>query len=156
LSRSLTVALPSPARVAKAVVAIAAAVLIVIVGLRIGGSLLGPAAAKALSAGGALQEIHTTQGLYVGQVVAEDESYISLRTPAVVREEQATDGGTPSGRILVILLASEPYYVAGDVVLPRNQVVLVGNVTPGSPLDTAYRQATGELPAPSATPSSAP
>ena len=156
MSRSLTVAVPPPAQIARAIVAIVAAVLIVIVGLRIGGALLGPGGAKALSAGGALQEIHTTQGVYVGQVVAEDESYITLRTPAIVREEPAADGATGSGRILVILLAADPYFVAGDVVLPRDQVVLVGNVMTGSPLETAYRQATGELPAPSAAPSSAP
>ena len=155
MSRSLTVAVPSPARMAKAVLAIAVGVLMVVVGLRIGGALLGSGAAKSLAAGAALQEVHTTQGVYVGQVVAEDEGYLTLRTPAIVREEQGSEG-TASGRILVILLASEPYYVAGDVVLRRDQVVLVGNVAAGSPLDTAYRQATGELPPPTSAPSSSP
>lgn len=156
MNRSLTVAVPSSAQIVKAILGIGIAVLIVFVGLRLGGSLLGPAGAQALSTGSGLQEIHTTQGVYVGQLVKEDDSYLSLRTPAVVREAQDADGGSGSGRILVILLASEPYYIAGDVVLPRDQVILVGNVTPGSPLDTAYRQATGELPPPSSTPSSAP
>ncbi len=151
MSRSLTVSLPPMVRVVQVIVALVVAVGLVYLGLRIGSALTAPAPAEGLSGGAALQEVHTTQGVYLGKVAAEDGSYLRLASPAVVREEQAQGGGQ-SGRVLVILLAAEPYYVSGDILIPTSQVVLVGNVIPGSPLDTAYRQARGELPPPAATP----
>ncbi|MCI0583584.1 MAG: hypothetical protein L0227_11975 [Chloroflexi bacterium] len=143
MSRSVTVPIPGVARVGRVLLVLVAAAVIALVGIRAGLWLVSPGPAAELTADG-LAQIQTTSATYVGRIVDDDGAYLRVADPAIIRPES----GEPDARLLVQLLTAEPFNVAGEILIGREQVVLVGAVAAGSGLETAYRQATGDLPQP--------
>jgi hypothetical protein len=151
VSRSLTVSVPPLRRIGQVLLALALAAALLYLGLRIGRELTQPGPAARFAVPGALQELQLADGsVYVGRIVADEDDYLRLAGAAIVRPEQAQAG--QAGRLLVVLVSADPQDIAGDLLIPRDQVLYVGNVAPNSGLETAYRQATGELPQPSPAP----
>lgn len=148
MSRSVTLALPPARQALRFLVALVAVVAIVLVGARIGAALISPGPAAEFGRGDSLQEVQTAGGTYVGVIVADDGRYLRLVGAAIVRPESST-----SERLIVQMLTSSPFDLDGTVLIAREQVLFIGNVRPQSGLETAYRQATGELPQPTAAPS---
>jgi hypothetical protein len=151
VSRSLTVSVPSARRIGQVLLAIALAIALLYLGLRIGRALTEGGPAARFAAPGALQEIQLADGsFYLGRIVADEDDYVRLAGAAIVRSDQAQGGG--GSRLIVQLVVAEPQSIAGDLLVPREQILYIGNVAANSGLETAYRQATGELPQPSAPP----
>jgi hypothetical protein len=151
VSRSVTLPIPTAGRLVRVLVGVLIVAAMVGVGVRVGLWIVSPGPAAEFAAGG-LQQVQTAGGTYVGRIVADDGTYVRIAAPAIVRPESAE-----SGRLLVQLLTADPFDLGGDILVPRTQVLLIGNVTAGSGLETAYRQAIGELPpAPTPTPKSSP
>jgi len=147
VSRSVTLPIPTAGRLLRLLVGIVAVAAVVGIGVRLGLWFVLPGPAAEFAAAG-LQQVQTAGGTYVGRVVADDGTYLRIAAPAIVRPESAE-----SGRLIVQLLTADPFDLGGDVLVPRAQVLLIGNVSAGSGLETAYRQAIGELPpAPTPTP----
>jgi hypothetical protein len=155
VSRSLTVSVPPRRRVGQVLLALALAAALLYLGVRIGRELTQPGPAARFAAPDALQELQLADGsVYVGRVVADEDGYLRLAGAAIVRPEQAQAGRSP--RLLVVLVAADPQDIAGDLLIPREQVLYIGNVAASSGLETAYRQATGELPQASPQPGATP
>lgn len=152
MSRSVTVSLPSVSGIVRTVVLVVAALVLLAVGIRVGIGLLSPGPAADFGRDTGLQQVLTTANTFVGRVVSDDGTYVRLAGPAIVRD--ASSSG--SSQLVVQLLTVDPFDLDGDILIPRSQVVLVGNVTAGSGLETAYRQATGELPTPTLGPTPTP
>jgi hypothetical protein len=152
LNRSVTVALPSVSGVVRTILVIAVALALLAVGVRLGLAVLSPGPAADFGRGAPLQQVVTTTSTFVGQVVSDDGTYLRLHGPAIVRD--ASSAG--SSQLIVQLLVADPFDLNGDILIPRSQVILIGNVASSSGLETAYRQATGELPAPTPGPTAAP
>jgi len=142
----LTVSLPSLASVARLVVAVVAIAAIVFVGLRIFDAVRPDQVVSDLAFNAPLQQVRTVSEVYLGKVKSESDGYVRLVGPAVVRE-QPTASGSPS-QVLVIRLTADPFDVDGDLLIPRENVVAIGNVARDSGLERAYRQAIGDLPQP--------
>ncbi len=165
-SRSVTVRLPRARQVASVILVALVGLVLVIGGLQIGSALLRPSAVSRLIAPGGLQEVHVLGGaVYVGRVVGDDDRVLRIAEPATLRQDSgaASSPGT-SPRFVVQTLAVDPYDLNGDVLIPLEQVTLIGTVAPGSGLEQAYGQARngevqpgpGASPVPSIEPSSAP
>jgi hypothetical protein len=122
--------------------------LIAIVGFRIGSSLVSGGPVVQLSAGAPVQQIRTSTDVYLGKVVSADGDYLRLAGPAILRQQQPQPSGGTS-QLIVIRLTADPFDVDGDLLIDRQDVVSVGNVVRDSGLERAYRQAIGDLPAPS-------
>jgi hypothetical protein len=152
LSRSVTVAVPSVSGIVRIVLALVVAVVLLAVGVRIGLALLSPGTAAEFADDGRLQQVVTVTDTFVGRVVSDDGTYLRLRGPAVVRDASSSS----QGQLIVQLLVADPFDLDGEILVARSEVILVGNVLVGSGLETAYRQATGELPAPTPVPTAAP
>ena len=154
MSRSVTVALPSTSGLARTAGLVIVALVLVALGIRVGLAALSPGPAAEFGRGVTLQQIVTPSNTFVGHIVGDDGTYVRLANPAIVRDAS----NTGSSQLIVQLLVVNPFDLKGDILVPRAQVVLIGNVEAGSGLEKAYRQAKGELPqeslapAPSATP----
>ena len=147
---------PSPRQVILAIGAIVLAVLVLLLGIRLGSSLLSPSAVMELAGEGQLQQVQLVGGaVYLGTIAGDDGDTLRLTRPAIVRQEQApvASGTTGGPRIVVQSLATDPYGIAGDVLIPLDQVLLIGVVQPSSSLGGAYGEAMGLTLAPSAAPS---
>jgi hypothetical protein len=156
MTRSLTLRVPSLRQIVLAVAGIAVAVVLLTVGIRLGASLLSPTAVNGLAREGELHEIQVLGGaVYLGRIVSDDGTSIRLSRPAVVRQEAepAASPGAGGPRIVVQSLATDPYGIAADIIIPLDNVTLVGVVQPTSSLGVAYSQAMGLTPAPGASPS---
>jgi hypothetical protein len=157
MSRSLTLQVPSPRRVLLIVIGIVVAVAVIFAVARLTASILAPSPVMRVAADGNLHEVQVLGGtVYLGTVVADDGSALRLARPAVIRSEQAPaasgDVGN-SSRIVVQSLATDPFGIAADIVIPLDNVTLVGVVQPNSSLGRAYTEAIGVAPAaPSASP----
>jgi len=139
-----------PVMTAVRVIAVLVIVLaIVFIGGRAGRELLGPGPLDHLRGG--LQQVQTTGGTYIGRITSRERGALVLADPAIVTAVAEPDG-TPTGEFVVQVLASDPYGIDGPAVLLQAQVALVGDVAPTSQLAAAYREATGEVPAPSSAP----
>src|SRR5262245_44963867 len=143
----MTVAIPSPRRLARIVGTVLVVAVVLAIGVRLGTWAVSPGPAAELARSHALQQIVTSGGTYLGHVVGDDGTYVRIARPAIVRPEQSTSN------LVVQLLAVDPYDLNGDILMPRSSILLIGNVAAGSGLETAYRQATGELPQPTPAPS---
>jgi len=152
LSRSVTVAVPTASGLIRTILALAVGTALVLAGARLGLALLSPGPAAEFALDGRLQQVVTTTNTFVGQVVSDDGTYLRLRGPAIVRDAS----GDGSSQLIVQLLRVDPYDLDGEILVMRSEVILVGNVLAGSGLETAYRQATGDLPAPTSGPTVAP
>jgi hypothetical protein len=156
MSRSLTLAVPSARQVVLAVVGVLVAVAVVVVGVRIGASVLSPSPVIRLAAEGDLHEVQLLGGaVYLGTIVDDDGATLRLARPAIVRQEQAptASAGAAGPRTIVQGLATDPFGIAADILIPLDQVTLIGVVLPTSSLARAYGEAMGLTPAPAASPS---
>ena len=158
MSRSLTLSVPSPRQVILAIVGIVAAIALLIVGVRLGASLLSPSPIMGLAAEGSLHEVQVLGGaVYLGTIVKDDGSTLRLARPAVIRQEgtPTASAGAQGPRIIVQSLATDPYGIAADILIPLGQVATIGVVQPSSSLGRAYGEAMGltQPPAPSPSPS---
>lgn len=155
MSRSLTLRVPPLRQIVLAVAGIAVAVVLLAVGIRLGASLLSPTAVIGLAREGELHEIQVLGGaVYLGRIVGDDGSTVRLARPAVVRQESApaASPGAEGPRIVVQSLATDPYGIAADILIPLENITLVGVVQPTSSLGVAYAEAMGLTPAPGASP----
>lgn len=151
MTRSVTVSLPPWRRVLTVLAVLGLLFLIVLGGFLVGLRLLGPGPAEGLDAAARVHQVHLDDGsVYLGRIVSEGDGYVRLGVPAVIRPSDAEQQDPRGPQLIVQLLATEPYSLSGDVLIARSQVTLVGPVIAGSGLETAYRQATGELPPPPA------
>jgi hypothetical protein len=99
-------------------------------------------------------ELHLQSGaVLIGQLVAEDGDYLRLRLPASLTAPD-TGGEPDGGKWTVRMLASDPFAIAGDVLVPSDQIAFIGAVAGQSGIAAAYRQAAGGAPVP--VPSAAP
>ena len=156
MSRSMTVAVPSPRRILVSLLLVIGAAVLVIAGIRIGDALLGPSPIMSIASGGGLQQVRIVGGTtYLGIVLSDEGGALRLSRPAVVREEvaPAASGAASESRIVVQSLATDPFGIAADIIIPLDQVALVGEVAPTSSLAAAYGQAMGTIPAPTSDPS---
>lgn len=87
-----------------------------------------------------LEEVRTSDGNFVGRVVADDDDYIRLADPATVAIQSADDG-SGAQQLVVQRLASEPFGLVGDILISREQVIFVGAVANDSQLAAAYAEA---------------
>jgi hypothetical protein len=147
MSRSMTVRVPSGPRLLAGILAVLAIVVLTLVGLRLGASLLSPGAAAEFSTLTDLQQVQTPSATYLGRVVSDRDGYVRLTGPAIIRTQPAPSG-SPDGeqQVVVQLLQSEPYGVAGDLLIPREQVLAIANVADDAGLRDAYAQASGTAP----------
>jgi hypothetical protein len=156
MSRSLTLSVPSPRQIALTIVGVVAAIALLIVGVRIGTSILSPSPIMGLAAEGSLHEVQVVGGaVYLGTIVKDDGSTLRLARPAVIRQEAASAAspGAQGPRIIVQSLATDPYGIAADILIPLEQVATVGVVQPSSSLGRAYSEAMGLTQAPAPSPS---
>jgi hypothetical protein len=156
MSRSLTLRVPSARQIGLALAGIVVAIVVLAVGVRLGASLLSPSTVIGLAREGELHQVQVLGGaVYLGRIVGDDGSTIRLARPAVVRQEAnpAASPGAEGPRIIVQSLATDPYGIAADIVIPLDNVTLVGVVQPTSSLAGAYNQAMGVTPPPAASPS---
>ena len=128
-----------------------ALVAIVWIGSVVGSSMFGRGPAGHL-VGGGLAEIHMADGtLYLGEIVSERDGFLQISGAAVVIPDAGSSGS--ASQLLVQLLTGDPYALGGDILIASDHVTLVGAVIPGSGLEKAYRQATGEGGSGAASPS---
>lgn len=93
--------------------------------------------------GTGLGEIHTVDNeVYVGTILEERNGYVLVGAPAKIVADPGSDTAAP--RLLVQMLAVDPYDLAGTILMRADKIVLMGRVAPGSGLEAAYRDATGE------------
>jgi len=155
MSRSLTLPVPSSRQLGLAVAIVIGAIVVVLAGIKIGAVLTSPSEVMGLVAGGELHEVQVLGGaVYLGRIVDEDGTTLRLSRPAVVRQQQAPAASPGSQGPLVIVqsLVTDPYDVGSDIVIPLENVTLIGVVEPSSALARAYGEAMGLIPAPSPSP----
>lgn len=150
MTRSFTLRVPSARQLILAVAGLGLALVVVLVGVRLGASLLSPSPIMGLAGQGELQQVQLLGGaVYLGRIVDNDGSTVRLARPAIVRQEQApAPSGAQGPRIVVQSLATDPYAIAGDILIPLDSVALIGVVQPSSSLGRAYGEAMGLSPAP--------
>lgn len=143
----MTVSVPSGQRLLVGIVAVLAIVVLALVGLRLGTALLSPGPAVQFSSLTDLQQVQTPAGTYLGRVVSDQDGYLRVASPAIIRTQPAPSG-SPDGeqQVVVQLLQTEPYGVAGDLLIPRDQVLAIANVADDAGLRDAYAQAAGSAP----------
>ncbi len=154
MSRSLTLPVPSLRQAVLVVGGLLLAIVVLAVGIRLGGSLLSPSPVMRLAGEGQLHEVQVLGGAaYLGTIVADDGSTLRLARPAVIRQEQtpAASQGDQGPRIVVQSLSTDPFGIAADILIPIQQVTMVGVVQPSSSIYQAYGQAIGLTPAPGAS-----
>ena len=157
MSRSLTLPIPSVRQVVLAVGGVLLGVAVVLVGVRLGASVLSPSPhfIMDLAAEGELHQVQVLGGtVYLGTVVGDDRESLRLARPALIRQEQApaASAGGQGPRTVVQSLATDPYGISADILIPLENVTLIGVVQPTSSLAVAYREAMGVTPAPSPSP----
>jgi len=131
------------------------AVGIVLLGLRIGQEVTRRPETLQLAAAGPLQAVYLANGTaYLGAIVADDGTYLRLAGGAVIRSRAQPSAS--SSVLEIQLLASAPFNLDGDVLVPKAQVALIANVVVGSEVANAYIQAAGAAPAPSPAASPSP
>ena len=81
------------------------------------------------------EAVRSNVPLAVGQIGRVD---ISLEVGGVAEVVEVSSA--------VQLLQTEPYGVAGDLLIPRGQIVFIGNVADDAGLRDAYTQATSSAP----------
>jgi hypothetical protein len=103
------------------------------------GSLIRGNAVDRLAADGGLFEVHLVDGtVYLGELVMDEEDFLSLERPAVVLP-QAQDGSEMSGYV-VEPLSADPYSIRGPILIERGGVAFIGAVSPDSAIEGAYLQ----------------
>jgi hypothetical protein len=149
VGNTVTIRLPSPAVVARLALAALAAVAVVAAGVFVGTRLTSPDEVQTFAQGAPLQEIRLADGtVVVGRVSAVGSAYLRLSGAADV-----TSGtGEQAGATVVRMITAEPVDASGAMLISRDQVVSIMNVASGSELETAYRQASGQLEKPTSTP----
>ena len=156
MSRSLTLQVPSPRQVVLTVAGVLVALVLLFIGVRLGSSLLSPSPVMELSAEGELHQVQVLGGAtYLGTIVRDDGMTLRLARPAIVRQEEApaASDGAQGARIVVQSLATDPFGIVADVLIPLDQITLIGVVQPASSLGQAYGEAMGLTAAPAASPS---
>lgn len=150
---SITLSMPSARRILTVTGGVIGIVALLLIGIAIGTRILAPDPVGGLAATGGVQQVRVNGGaVYVGVVTKSGDGYIRIGNPATIRQGPAADGASPGPGLVVEALTIEPYDIAGDLVVPIDSIEWAASVRPGSGLETAYRQATGAAPAPSASP----
>ena len=155
MSRSLTLRVPSVRQVVLAVGGVLVVLALLIVGVRLGASAFAPSRIMDLAAEGELHQVQVLGGnVYLGMIVGDDGGALRLARPALIRQEQvpAASAGGQGPRIVVQSLATDPYGISADILIPLENVTLVGVVQPTSSLAVAYREAMNVTPAASPSP----
>ena len=153
MSMTLTIRLPSRRSLARTALAVIAAALLVGAGVFVAAQLSRGGEIGDFTEGYQLQEIRLCDGtVLVGYLGSESGGYVVVGMAADVRQ----GSGSQAGVTIVQLLKIDPVDATGDVLLLRGQIVAIMNVAPGSALETAYRQAIGELPPASIQPQLSP
>ena len=144
-----TTAAPTPnpfVRIAWWIGILLGAGLLLFVGMRVGQALFAPGPAESFTT--ELQEIRTTDGNYLGRIVADDGEYIRLADPATVTALGGSEA-TAGEQFVVQRLATEPFGLVGDLLVNVDQVIFVGAVANDSQLAAAYADASQSGPTPS-------
>jgi hypothetical protein len=153
MSRTLTVRLPNAIQLARGFLILVAAIAIIAAGAFVASRLTSAGAVRGFAQSGRLQEIRLTDGtVVVGQIESDAGGYLTIDGAAEVR----AGSGTQAGATIVQMITADPVDAGGEMLIADGQIVAIMNVTTGSGLETAYRQATGQLPAPSPAPSARP
>jgi hypothetical protein len=153
VGNTVTVRLPSPALVARLALAAIAAVAVVAAGVFVGTRLTSPDEVQTFAQGAPLQEIRLADGtVVVGEVSAVGAEYLHLSGAADV----TSGSGEQAGATVVRMITAEPVDANGAMLISRDQVISIMNVVPGSQLETAYRQASGQLQKPTSAPAGSP
>ena len=150
MSRSLTLSLPPAGTLVRIVVGLVIVVVLAFVGYRAGAALTSRGPILDLASAAPLQQVRTTSDVYLGKIVSIDDNYVRLVGPAVVRESPQASAQT--SRIVVIRMTADPFDIDGDLLISRQDIQSIANVVRDSGLEKAYRQAIGDLPAPSPSP----
>ena len=150
MSRSLTVSLPPAGTLVRVVAGLVIVVVLAFVGYRAGVALTSRGPILDLASAAPLQQVRTTSDVYLGKIVSIDDNYVRLVGPAVVRQSPQASAQAP--QIVVIRMTADPFDIDGDLLISRQDIQSIANVVRDSGLEKAYRQAIGDLPAPSASP----
>jgi len=139
----------TPGRMPALLPLAAAAVAVVLVGVVVGGALTREGIVETVAGKGGLVEVHLGTGvIVVGRFEGSSEGFLHLSLAATITSQPAASGQPAA--FLVELLSVDPYDLAGEALIPHEQVLLVGPVAAGSSLEAAYRQAIGgPIPTPS-------
>jgi hypothetical protein len=153
MSPTLTVRLPNAVQLARGFLALVAAIAIIAAGVFVASRLTSVGEVRGFAQSGHLQEIRLADGtVVVGQIENDAGGYLTIDGAAEVR----AGSGAQAGATIVQMISADPVDAGGEMLIPDGQIVAIMNVTTGSGLETAYRQATGQLPAPSPAPSAIP
>lgn len=144
MTRSLTVSLPSPGTLVRIVVGLVIVAVLAFVGYRLGATLTSRGPILDLASAAPLQQVRTTNDIYLGKIVSVDDDYVRLVGPAVVRE--SPQASAQAAQIVVIRMTADPFNIDGDLLISRSDIQSVANVVRDSGLEKAYRQAIGDLP----------
>jgi hypothetical protein len=155
LTRSVTFRLPSPRTLALAAVTLLAGLLVLWAGIRVGSGLVTGSPLERLARTPGVHELVTPSGTFLGRIVEVDEAFVRLAEPAFVRGAPAAQASaSPGPQALVQPMTAFPYLLSGDLVIAADDITAAGLVTPGSELESVYRNAVAGAgnPAPSAAP----
>lgn len=125
--------------IALTLAALSAAIGLLVFGGWIGIRLLGPRTST--DSATSLSEVQTNGGTYVGHIVSDDGTWVTLGDAAVVTVEAVPSGA--GSQVVVRSLSGEPYGLGTQIRVSRRQVVFVGDVASDSQLAAAYRKAVG-------------
>jgi hypothetical protein len=156
MSRSLTLSVPSARQVSMVLATVLGALALLLVGARIGASLLAPSPVMSVTAGGELHQIQLLGGsAYLGRILSDEGGMLRVGDAALLRQQQAptASGNQAETQLIVQSLTTDPFGITSDVVIPIDQVALIGVVDPDSSLGAAYGEAMGTRRVPSGTPS---
>ena len=127
-----------PASRTRPLFLVAAAVLLAIAGVIVG-QLLARPDDIALIEPGTVIEVHLDTGqIVLGVYAGEDASYLILSAPATLAA-----GSDEDATLSVRSMAVAPQSIAGNVLVERAQVVLIGAIQVDSDLYAGYLEATG-------------
>lgn len=153
MSRTLTVHLPSATQLVRGALAVLVVLAVIGGGALVGSRLTTAGEARSFAQSGRLQEVRLADGsVIVGFLDDDAGGYLRLSGAAEVR----AGTGSQAGATIVQVIGTDPVDATGDMLISNGQVVAIMNVAAGSGLETAYRQATGQIPAPTAGPTQAP
>lgn len=139
-------------RFVRPVLIVVGASIVIGAGALLGSRLVTPGLAQRIAGASDLFEIHTATGSFiVGSYRGEDDEFIRIALPASVAPDPDNDE-----QYTVTLLAENPFDLAGEIVVAKEQLVLAGPVAAGSALETGYWDAISGAAATSPGPTDAP
>jgi hypothetical protein len=107
------------------------------IGVVVGG-LLSRGGPMAMAPAGSLYEAHLVDGsVYLGELTGDTGGYVELSAPAIVLPE----GGGDESTYRVVSLTNDPYAIVGPVLIPREQILVIGAVAARTSIEQAYLDA---------------